>query len=234
LAIALYALRPILSVASYSGTGADGSWGAKAIVAVTGSDISDVSVKCVTNKVIFEDKFTLDFIRFATVEEYSVGRVKAGESFTAQCLFAWSMTEKDGQGMLVLGDPRPWRPIPKLGVTYKYLNGTPVITSPVPAAVYPGFGDTISVRHYKLTGVDGTFVIRYRSRIPPFRQSSSVHMIEGPFGTDTVTTWRIAPAGEPVIPDPPPQDDGWKLTLKYDGSAEFGVTMKGGTYVHGK
>ena len=109
----LYSLWPVLSVGSAVGTGIDGIYGVKATIVETGTPISDVVVQCVTNKVTLENRFTLEFDKFVSVDEYSVGSVKPGESFTTNCTFAWSMWEKSGQqGLLILGYPTPGQPNP--------------------------------------------------------------------------------------------------------------------------
>lgn len=223
-----YALRPILSVTSFVGTGIDGTYGVKATVTDTGtSPIKNVSVQCVTNKVIFENRFTLEFDKFISVDEYSVGDMKAGESFTANCTFAWSIWENsDRQGVLVLGYPTVMKP--NVGITYRYENGTPVVTGKWPTAITFGFDDAIRYHNRRLTGVDGNFIVRYKWRFSPFRQTKTIHMIESP-GPEDGIKWRVAPASESVIPDPPPHDDGWKMTAK-SNSAQFGLTLKGGNY----
>jgi len=227
LGIALYMLRPILSVTSFTGTGTDNAYGVKATVADTGiSPIRDVKVQCVTNKVIFDNSFTLAFNNFVSWEEYSVGNLKSGESFTANCTFAWSMWEKSDRGMLILGHGTPGKR--SLGVTYQYVNGTPMPTSSGPAILIVGFEDAIHYQNRQLTTVDGSFIVQYKWRLWPFQQTTIIHMIESP-GPEEGIRWRVAPASEPVIPDAPAQDRGWKMTGD-SNSAQFAVTMKGGSY----
>jgi hypothetical protein len=228
LLLAYYTIRPILSVTNSVGTGIDGTYGVKATVTETGtSPVKDVRVQCVTNKVIFDDKFTLEFEKFISVDEYSVGDMKAGESLTANCTFAWSMWEKsDQQGVLVLGYPTLVKP--NVGITYRYDRGAPVMTGNWPTAVTFPFGDAIRYQKHKLTAVDGSFVVRYRWWLSPFWQTKTIHMIESP-GPEEGIRWRVAPASEPVIQDAPSQVDGWKMSVR-SNNTEFALTMRGGAY----
>ena len=96
--IALYALRPVLSITSLEPSDLHGNNGTKASVTVSGSKIRDVTVQCVTNKVIFDDTYTLAFSRFVLLDEYSVSDVGTGESFPADCNFAWELWRKQEIG----------------------------------------------------------------------------------------------------------------------------------------
>jgi hypothetical protein len=226
LVITFYALRPILSATSSVGTGIDGIYGVKITVAEAGISMKDVLVQCVSNKVIFDNRFTLQLNKFVSVDEYSVGDVSAGESFTVNCTFAWSMWDKtDGQGMLILGRPTVGRP--NLGMTFQYVNGVPMATSRCPIAITVGFADAVRYKNHEITGVDGSFVIRYRWPLLPFHQTKIIHMIES-LGPENGIKWKVAPASEPVMPDAQ-RIDGWKMTAA-SNAAQFAITMKGGKY----
>jgi hypothetical protein len=219
--LALYSIRPVLSVTSLSGTGIDGVYGAKVTVSESGLPIREVSVRCVTNKVVFEDRFTAEFERYVSVEEYSVGDVKPGESFTVNCNLAWSFWDMTDRGVLVLGYPTPGQP--NMAIPFRYINETPVVTSgPAPASMTFGFADAVNYRGHAITAVDGSFVVSYKWYLCPFRENSTIHVIASP-GPEDGIKWRIAPASEPVIADA--KLGGWKLTAK-SNTAKFGVTMK--------
>ena len=106
--IASYTLRPILSSSAV-----DMSPGDTAVfVAMTNigySPIGSVSARCVTNKVIFDNQFTLELHKFYSWEAYSVNGLDSGESFLVMCPYTWSMLTSATDGFFAFGDTDPDR-----------------------------------------------------------------------------------------------------------------------------
>jgi hypothetical protein len=139
LPIGVYASRPVLAVTSLAPSDIHNNNGSKASITVTGTGIRDVMVRCVTNKVIFEDKNTLALPRFTVIDEYSVRDVAAGESFTADCNFAWSLWTTPANGFFLMGGGAPGKP--QLGIPFLFDDGLPSVIpgTPIPATLSPDF-----------------------------------------------------------------------------------------------
>lgn len=224
--LAFYALRPVLSAISVTGTGIDGIYGAKVEIVESGFPIRDVTVRCLTNKVIFDNSMVVTFERFLAIDEYSVGSVKSGETFTFNCTVAWSLWEMpDEQVALIAGYPTPGKP--NLGVALQRKDGALSLIGPVPGAITFTPQNMANYRSHRITGVDASAVIQYRWPFTRFRSEKTVHLVES-LGPEDGIKWKIAPEGEPVLSDP--DAEGWKLAIKSNGET-FGVIGKGGKYV---
>ena len=110
LPLTVYALRPVLSVTSLAPSDIHNNNGSKASITVTGTGIKDVRVRCVTNKVVFQDRDTLALARFTVIDEYSVKDVAVGESFTADCNFVWSLWRRPTDGLFLMGGGSAGKP----------------------------------------------------------------------------------------------------------------------------
>ncbi len=220
LVIAVYALRPVLSVGSLNPSDLHAANGAKASITVTGTGIRDVKVKCVTNKVIFDDRDTLAFNRFTSIDEYAVNDVGAGESFTADCNFVWSWWKGQADNLFLMGGGSPGKP--QLGIAFTLKDGLPVLIpgSPLPATVIPALGSYSAAR---VTAVDGDFIVTYKWALFWFYQERLIHMIAQWNGDEL--KWRVAPNSEPVIPTP---NGGFIVTANGPPEGGWGVTMKRG------
>jgi hypothetical protein len=225
--LGLFAVRPILSVTSFDGTGINNNYGVKITVTETGSTpISDVVVQCVTNKIIFDNRVTVEFDKYMRLDEYSVGTVGAGESFTVNCTFGWSLWEKEDDAVLIAGFPTPG--YQNLGIRLKYRNGTPSVAGFCPTVISFDVADALSFKGRRITAVDGSFVIHYKWKSARIPQTRVIHMIESN-GPEEGLRWRVAPESEPIILDAPLRPDGWKMTAR-SNTVEYGLTLKGGTY----
>jgi hypothetical protein len=218
LAVALYALRPALTVTSLAPSDVHNNNGSKASITVTGTGIKDVTVQCVTNKVIFEGRNTLALSRFAMVDEYSVRDVAAGESFAADCNFAWSLWTKAEGGFFLLGAGVPG--VQNLGIAFLFKDGVPSLIpgAPFPAAIK---SDLVGYSPSQVTAVDGYFIVLYRWPLSPFRERRVIHMIAR--RNSGGLQWRVAPSSEPVIAD---AADGFIVTASGTTPDQWGVTMK--------
>jgi hypothetical protein len=170
--------------------------GSKASITVTGTGIRDVLVRCVTNKVIFDDINTLALPRFTIIDEYSVRDVAAGESFTADCNFAWSLWTKPTDGFFLMGAGSPGKP--QLGIPFLFKDGLPSLIpgAPLPAAVIPDF---VGYSRSQVTAIDGDFIVLYKRPLCPFQEKRMIHMIAR--RNEGELKWRAAPNSEPIIPD---------------------------------
>lgn len=224
LGLAIYMMQPVISSSSLTATGKDGQYGAKATFVYSAGQlpINDVAIKCITNKVIFENRYTADVSRFSSIEEYSVGRVQPGESFTAGCTFGWSMWTNRNEGVLLMGYPTLLTQ--HLGIKYRFNNGVPIVIPPSPASIMFDFAAAMAHTLHPPTQVDGIFLISYKWCY--FRRSVRVHVIKSP-GING-TEWRIAPEREGVVADAS-DDDGWKLHID-PKNAEFVITLKSGGF----
>lgn len=173
-------------------------------------------VRCVTNKVIFEDKNTLALPRFTVIDEYSVRDVAAGESFTADCNFAWSLWTTPANGFFLMGGGAPGKP--QLGIPFLFDDGLPSVIpgTPIPATLSPDF---IGYSSSNVTAIDGEYIILYKWPLYPFQEQRRVHMIAR--RNDGELKWRVAPNSEPTIPD---ATDGFVVTAS-GPPKQWGVTM---------
>jgi hypothetical protein len=187
--------------------------------------IKDVKVRCVTNKVIFENRDTLVLSRFTVIDEYSVSDVAPGESFTADCNFTWSLWTKPTDGFFLMGAGIPGVPgvpgTPQLGIPFLFKNGLPHLMpgAPLPAKFMPNFAGYSSSQ---VTAVDGYFIVLYTWPLRWLQQERIIHMIAR--RSDDILKWRVAPNSELIIPD---ATDGFIVTASGPPN-QWGVTMKRG------
>lgn len=218
LVIAAYTLCPVLSVTSLEPSDLHGNNGVKASIVVNGTQIRDVKVQCMTNKVIFADRDTLALSRFTLLDEYSVNDVGRGESFTADCGFTWSMwTKPMGEGLFIMGAGTPGKP--QLGIPFTFKDGLPSLTPgvPLPASITTDF---MGYSSSEVTAIDGSFVVLYKWPWRWFQTSKVIHIIGR--RSDGRIKWRVAPNSEPIIPD---AAGGFMVTAS-GPPKQWGVTMK--------
>jgi hypothetical protein len=218
LPIALYALRPILSVASLEPSDLHGNNGSKASITVSGTKIKEVKVQCVTNKVIFDDTYTLAFNRFVLVDEYAVSDVAAGESFPADCNFAWALWRKQNIGFFLMGTGTPGKPQLAIPLTFSE-DGMPSImpNAPLSSTVIPDFA---GYTRAQVTAIDGQYVVLYKWSLFPILQRRVIHMIGRRH--DNSLKWHVTPNSEAIIPD---AEGGWVVTLNGPPD-KWGVTLR--------
>jgi hypothetical protein len=211
-------MRPVLSVSSFGTSDKFGDYGVRISITDNGAPIRTVTVQCVTNKVVFAEKFTLELERYALIDEYSVSDVKPGESFTADCLFGWAMWMKSSGGFFALGGITPG--IPTLGIGFYITNGIPslMVTGGSPRAVT---SDLVGLSNYRVTGIDGSLIVRYSWAWSWFRQEKTIHVIGAT--TNKGVEWRVGPKSEPIIRDGR-MPGGFKVTAKGPEKG-FGVTF---------
>ena len=220
LILALYALRPVLSVSSLDSSDLHATNGAKVLITNSGMRISNVKVQCVTNKVVFKDLHTLSFDRFAVINEYSVPDVGTGESFTGDCNFAWSMWTKPTEGFFLLGGGTA--SAPQLGITFLLNNGNasfpPGVASP--AMIRPDF---TGYAYNQVTAIDASFIVLYTWPVSLSRRTRIIHMIAQRANGDI--KWRVAPESEPVIPGARPSPDGLTFSARGTTAGAWGIEM---------
>lgn len=198
--VTIYAIRPVLSVTSVTSSDMHGQSAVKATIMDNGIGISDVMVQCITNKVIFEERFTLDLSNYTKINEYSVPGMQSGESFTVECPFMWSMYATKVDGFFSFGDAIPGQKV--LAIPFKVSNG--IMSVPASGAGAIGVTPSLSVStpgtKQTTTRADGTMVIRYKwSLCPWFSQEKRFHFITVPYSGGI--TWKEAPRSEPTISD---------------------------------
>jgi hypothetical protein len=217
--LAVYGLRPVLSVTLLSTSRLHPSLGTAASITYSGmTGIKKVTVQCVTNKVVFDGPYTLELINYALINEYSVPDVQNGESFMADCFFAWSMYMGSANGFFTLGTIRPdIIQTQTLGIPFGVKDGmlTPTASGGQPKAIT---SNLVGYSNRQATDVDGSIIVRYEWPWSWFRQQRIIHIIASRTGQGL--SWRVAPKSEPVIPD-----SGFKVTVKSTG-ADFAITMK--------
>jgi hypothetical protein len=213
----LYSLYPVLKTTSSEVSDLHGNNGMKVGVTVDGSGIKDVTVGCVTNKVIFDDADTLSFSQFSYLDEYNVQSVAAGETFTADCNFVWSLwVKRQSDGFFLMGAGQTGKP--QLGIGFSVRNSQFELTQPIPASITPDLSQYVPA---KVTAVDGSYIIPFKWPWSWLQHRRIIHVI-GRRG-DSQLKWRIAPNGEPVIPDGggfkiqatgPTNPSQWVITMK--------------------
>ncbi len=190
----------------------------KLLLTNSGWEIRDVKVQCFTNKVIYKGIYGLAFDRFTRLTEYAVPDVKDGESFPADCYFAWSFWTKPTDGIFVYGRDVTASAGPYMGILVVFRNdGVPMLRpgTPVPAKMT---ADLTGYSYNQITAVDGSFVVEYRWPHTFWVQRRVIHVVARRSGDEL--KWRVAPESEPVIPDP----EGWTVLAK-STSKEWGITM---------
>jgi hypothetical protein len=175
LPMALYALRPVLTP-TVAASDLHGNSGAKASITVTGTGIRNVTVQCVTNKVIFDDNFTLELNRYALIDEYNVSDVAVGESFSADCGFSWSIWVNGREGLFVFGELTP--AVKVLGIPFRIKGDqlSPGVSGATPMGVTSVEVTTPSFSGYRrdaTTEVDGSFIVRYSACFAGLRKKKS-------------------------------------------------------------
>jgi hypothetical protein len=198
------------------------SFGAKASITTSSMKITDVTVQCASNKVVFDDRFTLDLRRYVIIDKYAVPDVAPRESFTADCNFAWSLWMRSTDGFFILGGGRPG--VPELGIAFYLTNGLPTLINPsgTPTAVK---SDLVGYSSSPVIGIDGSFVIRYSWPMSWFRHRKAIHMIASRDSQGKLS-WRVAPESEPIISDAA-LPNGFTVTAKGPDMG-FGVILKRG------
>ena len=179
-------------------------------------------VKCFTNKVVFQDKNTLELDRFVRIKEYNVQDVRRGETFVADCNFAWSLWMNQTDGFLLLGGGTAGEK--QMGIPLTVKDGLPMLFpgAPLPAMIQPDFN---GYPYSEVTGIDGSFVVSYTWPFSWIPQETVIHVIAE--RTSDGLKWRVVPRDEPTIPDGP-HAGGWKLTARSNGEA-WGVELTRGT-----
>jgi len=197
-----------------------GNYGAKVVINNTGTKIKNVTVQCVSNKVIFEDKTTLVLNRYALINEYAVPDVATGESFTADCNFGWSLWMNDIEGLFILGGGGI-AGVPELGIGFRLNNGNPslIYTGGAPKSVTADFA---GYSYSQVTAIDGSYIIHYNLPLSWFRQQKIIHMIARRH--DEGLKWRVAPVSEPTIADIV-QGNGFRVTAT-GNQEDWGIVLK--------
>ncbi len=216
LVLAFYALRPILTAVGLDNK--EGSNSVSVTVTDSGMPISHVSAQCITNKVVFADKFTLELHRYLLVNQYSVPDVKSGESFNIECPMSWSMWMGKEDGFFAFGGVIPG--VPTVGIGFFTNNGNPALMSPS-GRVRLVTSDLVGYANYPVTAVDGTITVRYQWKFSWFPQEKLVHVVGSAYGDEKVM-WRVAPESEPVAPDGALK--GFRVKA-YGSEKEFGITI---------
>lgn len=216
LLLAVYAYRPILQVTSIGSPPphADNVW---LTITSSGFPISNVSVECVTTKVIMANEYTLELHRVAALDQYDVPEVKTGESFNVQCPLAWYLLQGGGLGYYIWG--RPILFSPQMGIPFRLTTGLPVATTNGrPMAIT--FSDLAGYQVFPPTAVEGIVIVHFKWKHTPFRQTKSFHTIGRRDGKGQFS-WGSVPESQEAIPDA----DGLKLTVD-QSSQRFAFQMK--------
>jgi len=216
----LYTLSPVLSVGSLQASDLHGNNGVKTSITVTGMGIRDVSVQCATNKVIFENKNTLALPNFTLINEYAVGVVGRGESFTADCNFAWSLWTNSTDGIFLMGAGLEGKPQLAMPIFFRDGLPYPAPSPSIPSLMTPNLTGYSSAQ---VTAIDGEFIVLYKWPFCPFQQTRIIHLIAE--RNDSDLKWRPAPGSEPIIPN---ATGGYVFTASGNGG-KWGVTMNRGT-----
>jgi hypothetical protein len=196
--------------------------GAKITITNSGLTIRNVKVQCVSNKVIFQDKYTLELNRYALINEYSVPDVTTGESFTADCNLAWTMWIGKADGFFMLGTGTAGKP--DVGIEFWFINGRPTlpVNGGAPRLVTTDF---IGYSYSQITAIDGSYIILYSWPFSWLQQQKTIHAIAR--RNNGGIKWRVAPASEPIIADVV-RGDGFKITAT-GGEKEWGIVAGRGT-----
>jgi len=159
----------------------------------------------------------LAFTRFSKIDEYSVSDVNPGESFTADCNFAWSLWKKPTDGFFLMGAGIAREP--QLGIPFIFRDGLP---SPMPGVGVPAqvTSDFSGYSSSMITAIDGYFIVLYKWPLCWFQEKRTIHMIAR--RSDDTLKWRIAPDSEPIIPD---ANGGFMVEVTGPPN-QWGVTMK--------
>lgn len=215
--LAIYAVRPVFSVQSI-GPRNPGAANPQLVVQLAGMPITDVSVHCITQKVIMGNKYTLELRNYADLDRYDLQNLSTEEPFTVNCPLAWTLLMGTTGGFFVLGAPVPNRTL--LGFGFRLGGDLPVaIDQGRPKAVT--IHDLLAYTPYYATAIDGIVEIRYRWRYTPFRQTKRIRVLGD--GLNHPFIWKVAPVSAPPIKDSG-DESGFKCILD---SEEYGVTTGG-------
>ncbi len=187
--------------------------------------IRGVEAQCVTNKVVFADRFTLEFDKYVLQKKYSVPGVTSGESFVADCNFAWSMLMNAADGYFIFGGASPGFKSPgqQLGIPFRLKDGLPSPVAGSRGEAMAVDSDFAGYTAYPTTGIDASFLVFYAWPWSWVRQERIFHVIASQGGGREEIRWRSAPRSEPIIPDGA-QPNGFKVTAKGDGEG-YGITL---------
>lgn len=218
-------MRPVLSVTSFGLLDPEGAERGQVKVTITntGMATTGVSVQCIVNKVVFEDKYTLELHHFVVMKEYQVPNVGSGESFTVDCNFIWSFWKNSGinTGFFLLGPGASG--VSQIAIPVAFRGGIPyrIPGTPLPAVTIP---DLYGFPHSRVTQVDGTFLVHYRWPLG-YEQERPIHIVAERRSEELI--WHAAPSSEAIVPD----GSGWKLTVDGPPDGWGMVVEKGSTTV---
>lgn len=231
LLLSLYSIRPVLSANSIDTPEAVLS--ATVAVTNTGSTITHVDVRCIANKIVFANKFTLNFDHYSAIDEYSVPDVKSGESFSATCPVGWTMWMGARDGYFVWGDPRAG--MRTLGIGFlRQANGRFTLMHPdgPPQVVIPT--SLNGYTRFPISWIDGSVIVTYKWLFSWTSQESRIHIIghasevADNAGHEGNMKWHVAPTSEPVI-DTSTTPGGFVIdAVGGIGDRPFGVLLKYG------
>jgi hypothetical protein len=216
LALALYAVRPVLTVALLTPPDNSPAYYAKFSVTNSGhTAIHDVKVLCFANKAVFAFKYTFVLNDLVTLSMDSAPTIDPGETWFVECTQPYFLYFNSQDGFLTFGSMSPPKhEVPMMD--FHFYNGTPRLNHP--NSIAHGWVDNIApYTSYPLSGVDASLVFNYK--VIGIKRSRSIHIVggqdAGPFA------WKIEPASKETIPD---GEGGFKfvsyginLTLKSKG-----------------
>ncbi len=219
LLLAVYVYRPILQVNSI-GHPHPYSDNVSLTLTSSGFPISNVSVECVTNKVIMANKFTLELHHIATLDQYDVPEVKTGESFNIECPLQWYVVEGGGLGYYIWG--RPDLSPHHMVIPFRLTKDLPVATTNGrPMSVT--FNDLSGYTVFPPTAVEGMITVRFNWKHTRFTQQRNFRVIGHPDNNGEFS-WVSAPESQELIPDAP-DVNGIKLTVD-QSSGDFAFHLK--------
>ena len=190
-AIAIYALRPILTASLVSTpTGADKTEAELTIANSGHIPITDVEVLCQWNKAVFGGRYTFVMNGLVTLSVHSSSRLSPGESITTFCWQPWELYINRAEGVFSLGRPD----IPQrltVGVDFTFPNGPehPVLTHPHDV-VQLWVPDLSIFDAYPMTAIDAVVVVKYR--VFGVKRLRAIHLVSDDLGQ---IVWKIMPEG---------------------------------------
>jgi hypothetical protein len=184
-----------------------------------GVPIRGVSARFVTNKVVFDNRFTLRLQHYIVFDAYSAPTVASGESFTVGCHLTWSMWMNDvGSGFFAFGEVRPDTTALAIGFTFK--NGILTLDNTGGKTQIRMFG-AFGFKRYPVTAVDGNLIVRYNWPFSLFPCEKIIHVIGTAY--DGATRWRLAPESEPTVLDAK-LPGGFSVTATGSPDRAYGLT----------
>lgn len=161
-----------------------------------GIPITDTSIECRPNKIVFRNGDTFIASGYATVDEPLLARMDPTEQVKVECRAAWSLFTNADEDVFTFGDMN--RDHPPLALTVRR-HGPP--QEDVPS--HPT-GRWIDVREYQNQAVeviDAVLEMRYAWPwwLGRVRRTRTIHLIAQ--SRDNNLVWRIAPLSEPAPAD---------------------------------